>query len=650
MKKKKLHSLQQPIEQKVSVKSNDLLDRWDQFFSKHKKFFLYTALIFATLFSLLLFNPQISESGDDSSYIERAYYFIHEGMFPSFQGPLYPMVLSIFVALFGVKVFLLKIISLFCIVGSLYFLYKAFENIVSPFILGISILLLSICSSVLFYSSQTFTEAFFMLLQAIIFYILLQKIDINKDYSLKKDWGRFLWLGGFVFLLGITKNVAVIAIVPVVGYFIVQKKWKYAAYTTGFFGICFLLLLVIKKFIFHISSDSSQLNMLLAKDPYNVGLGRETLGGFVTRFFENMNIYFNYLYDFLNLKSEETMSQPIIFLTIFICLLLIALLYFIFKKEVRLRSAIFFSLSYVLIMAGSSFIILQTLWQQDRLILVFFPILLLLCLLSFYYLFKLKTLKGLQWVMIIFVGILCVLSFKKTMVQVQAKNDVLLEALNGNDLYTYTSDWQNYLIASRWVSEHIPDTAKTACRKSSMSFIISGGKKNRFYGIYGVPSISIKNTIHPIDTNQNKLLVVPINQTPQEWKQYILAISVVQTSSDKFDNFFVCTIPKNIAYTQNSMTPFDKWYQANESKNMMFYSPDSLMNTLRKNNVQYVLLANLLMNPMDEKDNSIINTLHRYFSYIQVKYPYILAPNPVYSVGNTRDGSMVFKVNYPPNF
>jgi hypothetical protein len=57
-----------------------------------------------------LFDIRVSLSGDDSEYILRAYNFIH-GEFPTFQGPLYPIVLSPFIALFGISLPLLKMLS-----------------------------------------------------------------------------------------------------------------------------------------------------------------------------------------------------------------------------------------------------------------------------------------------------------------------------------------------------------------------------------------------------------------------------------------------------------------------------------------------------------------------------------------------------------
>src|SRR4051812_11309503 len=71
-----------------------LLVRLEYWFEKNDKKIFYSLLFLSTLFSLLLFDSKVSEGGDDSSYIQRAWSFLHEGVYPYFQGPAYPVFLS----------------------------------------------------------------------------------------------------------------------------------------------------------------------------------------------------------------------------------------------------------------------------------------------------------------------------------------------------------------------------------------------------------------------------------------------------------------------------------------------------------------------------------------------------------------------------
>ena len=70
-----------------SVSSNvgsksDLFEKIDVWFEKHNKKVFYLLLAISTLFSYILFDAKVSDGGDDSSYIERAWSLLYEHKFP----------------------------------------------------------------------------------------------------------------------------------------------------------------------------------------------------------------------------------------------------------------------------------------------------------------------------------------------------------------------------------------------------------------------------------------------------------------------------------------------------------------------------------------------------------------------------------------
>jgi hypothetical protein len=75
-----------------SLNSDSFLKILDLTLVKSYPWIVWVFMALTLLFSLLLYDPKISLSGDDSFYINRASEFIHSFKFPSFQGPLYPMV------------------------------------------------------------------------------------------------------------------------------------------------------------------------------------------------------------------------------------------------------------------------------------------------------------------------------------------------------------------------------------------------------------------------------------------------------------------------------------------------------------------------------------------------------------------------------
>lgn len=147
-------------------KKSDFLEKLDKFFDSKGNLFFWISMFFTLLFSFLLFNFRVSEAGDDSAYIFRAYELVKEFTFPSFQGPLYPMFLSIFIWVFGLNISLLKSLSLVSIIFHLYFFYKAFKNRVPGLLLVSVMIIVSFNAYILYHASQTYSEAFFLFLQA----------------------------------------------------------------------------------------------------------------------------------------------------------------------------------------------------------------------------------------------------------------------------------------------------------------------------------------------------------------------------------------------------------------------------------------------------------------------------------------------------
>ena len=77
---------------------------------------LVISCLLAFIFGILFFNPNISIGGDDAGYIHRAFDFVDKNIFPTFQGPLYPLILSIFISIFGINLLVLKGLSLLFVI------------------------------------------------------------------------------------------------------------------------------------------------------------------------------------------------------------------------------------------------------------------------------------------------------------------------------------------------------------------------------------------------------------------------------------------------------------------------------------------------------------------------------------------------------
>ena len=515
-------------------KSYDLLARFDQFFDKKSTLFLLISFFFTLLFSFLLFNFRVSEAGDDSAYILRAYNFINEFKFPTFQGPLYPIFLSLFIFIFGLNITLLKSISLVSILAHLYLFYKAFKGSVSSFLLVFVLIIISFNGHLLYYSSQTFSEAFFMMLQALFFFYFFKYfVSVEKIPGIKFYWEKYFLLGTLILCLGLTRSIGYGAFLAVVIFFIITMRWKALLFSTGGFLINYGLIALIKKYIFNISGSqfSSQLNQLMQKDPFDVSKGTENLMGFIVRFWDNSNLYLSkHLFRFIGFRSEGAVDTSII-LTILIYALFIVAIYFAYKKN---RYLLFTGI-YLAVLIGITFIIVQARWDQSRLIIIFLPLIVLFLFSGLYYLSRLKSFGILKVVLPILMVIIFFTNFQQTVTKVKQNQDYLMSHLSGNEFFGMSPDWINYIKMSQWAADNLAEDAVIACRKPSISFIYA---KRKFYGIYRIKT----------------------------------------------------------------------------------KDPDELLQNLKENNVQYVIMASLRKYP-NQKTEYTINTVKRYLYYIQQKYP-----------------------------
>jgi hypothetical protein len=132
-----------------------------------------------------------------------------------------------------------------------------------------------------------------------------------------------------------------------------------------------------------------------------------------------------------------------------------------------------------------TFILLQTAWAQERLVLVYAP-LILAALLHFIHLIFYEHTEKFRFIAVLIPFIFILTNAGKTAGKVPATVTSIRHYLKGDLLYGFTQDWVNYLDMARWSAENLPENAYVACRKPGMAFIYSGGKE--FYGIWRVPS------------------------------------------------------------------------------------------------------------------------------------------------------------------
>jgi len=487
----------------ANVQKPTVVESWNAFLGKHESKFFWLSFALSVIFGFLLFDVKVSLSGDDSAYILRASKFISSGEFPTYQGSLYPILLSLPMAIFGLNLFALKMFSFLLILAHLYLFRIAFRNQVAPVILVPVLLIIGINSYLLFFASQTFTEPLFLCLQAALAYFVLQYFGDKKpgevvEEPFGKTFQKYLVIGFVIFLMTITKNLGLVALVAVIAYFLFTRQWKGIGLVPAAWAVFFLPFQLIKRFVFQVNETqiSSQGSGLLYKDFYNPDKGYEDLVGYICRFIYNSDIYISkWMYIILGLRPEGIlMEDPDPFawslgealgqidgFTIFSYVVFGIALYWAFKKS----RAMLFAGTYGGLMTAATFIVLQTRWQQDRMILIYIPILLLFLAFGLYQLFQ-QRLKWATSVVPILLGFLLITGFIRTNKRVQEHQPIFKANLKGDMFYGVTPDWKNFFQMSNWAANNLPEDKLVVSRKATLSFIYGEGRE--FFGIYRLPT------------------------------------------------------------------------------------------------------------------------------------------------------------------
>lgn len=461
----------------------DLFEILNDFLNKRGKTILWIGIATTLLFGALLFDMKISTGGDDSSYIVRAHRFIHKGQFPSFQAPLYPIILSLPIAIFGVHLPMLKLISLAFVAGHLIFFYKAFKKRSPGLVLYPVLLLVSLNAYILYHGSQTYSEAMFMFVQAVFFYFFFRYfLNTDSQLDIKKDFKKIIVFALILMTMGLTRKIGFGAFIGTAIFFVFHKQWKNLINVSGVFIALMGIYTGLKKLIWGSGSFEmgTQENRLLLKDPYDPSKGTEDISGFIERFFDNSMLYISkHLYIFMGFKPDQ--AQTSTFLAIFTYAIFIMALVLVWRKN----KALLFSGIYLAVMLGGTFITIQARWDQGRLVLVYLPLIMLFLLSGFYYLFQKKTLKSFQFAFVLLLIIMFVPTFSNTTDKVQNKLPDLKKNMRGDIYHGYTPDWVNYLKMCEWAAKNVPEDVKIAARKPSMAFIFSGNSRE-FHGIYRI--------------------------------------------------------------------------------------------------------------------------------------------------------------------
>lgn len=502
------------------VQKKTFADRLEAWLEKNKNQLLWAIITLSVILGATQFNYRISEANDDSMYLEGAFKFAHDffGYYTA-NAPFYPMLLSLIIRLFGFKLILLKLTGFVFMVLHLYFLFRAFEKRIPYSVLFFVLAFNAINPYMLYYASMTFTEQFFMMQQAIFLYLFFKASDnISRESKWNMFFKLFIPCGFSLFILSMSRNVALGILVPVIVYFLIQKNFKAIA---GFIS-AFLLFRIPFEFIQRLiwkgqDQFSNQVTVMLKqKDPYDPSQGTEDLAGFIDRFTGNYGLYISKrFYQILGFLSYDDYSvKPALGFLFFIAIILTSI--YILRNK---NNSLLFTWLYTGALVCMTFITVQLRWDQLRLILVFVPLILILFFAGF------NGLLSKQAGSRFFIFLLSVFIFTSVLISTAKKSfenlPIVQHNMKGDMYFGYTPDWQNYLKMSRWCADSLPKESMVACRKAPMSFIYGNGKE--FYPVYQVISTNPDSVLTVFKENRvTHVMLASLRRNPKKNDGYII--------------------------------------------------------------------------------------------------------------------------------
>jgi hypothetical protein len=632
---------------KAAIEKRSFFEKCDAFFEKYDRTWFWILFGLMLIVSIRLYDPRVSAGGDDSAYIVSACELLDEGKFPGFQGPLYPMVLALIYAVFGMSVTAFKIFSMLSMQACLFFTFRAFRRRIPATLLFISMVFIAFNSHVLYFASQTWNEAFYMFMQSLFLFVFFRFfIDRDMPARIPEIIRNHCWLA--VALLGVitTRSVGYSLVLAVIGYFMFYRRWKNIGWLLACFVLCFGLYQLLKYLVWGDVSlqASGQGDALLNKDFYKPEYGREDFGGFLTRFWENSKQYFSHvfimsgIYHKFDADGMFVSAGPLY--TVLVYLFGLTGVWFAYKRNKYL----FFAGILTGVFLAVSFLVLQVTWNQYRLIVPVYPFMALLLFSAVYYLLSLPKLRPFQLLLAAPV-VICLAAIASDTSEAVRQADKLENEYSG-----LTPDWLHYAQASAWAAKHLPEDARVACRKPSISAMY-GKNTEKFYGLYRVESGRFDAFYERWKADSLAFVIVPAEKLTDRMYQYLAGYCEARILLDE-SYFLVTGDTLRIKWLQERVKGFTAisspemlapLVKQAEHRTAVYYA-DSLLLSLKQRKVTHILTASLRQNP-NIKNGNIINTVERVTAFIQEKYPAFIQPLQTFGAEDD-EPAVLYRINW----
>ncbi len=433
-----------------------------QSWPRRNKWLLVFLAVYALL-SVLLFDPKVSVGGDNAVYLTLAksiatgkgYVQLHLPDEPAHaQYPFgFPvLLLLVHVLSGGVNVLGAKLLVVLAGIGAVFFMYGICEHLFKKKAWVVMALMVSVPMFVT-YNHKVLTEIPFLCFSMGTIYFLLKA-------SVKRR--AFYWIGfGLAICAFLLRTAGISLIMGVTLFLLLRKQYKYL----GIFVLLFLVAFVpwqIRNA--SLGQGHPYLEQFLAKNPYQVELGRIGVSDLVDRVWRNL---LTYSFGVVPTGLVSLLKQSALAWVAGGVLVGLAIAGFV--RKIRNRSVVE---AYALF-GALALVIWPAVWTGDRFLLSLLPVLVIYI---FTGLFWLESKLKWRYFVLAITGILVLLNGIKIVQMAQAAVTDNIRYLKGDRDAGDSPDWRHCFEAIEWIRTNVETECVVMARKPEFVYLLSGHK------------------------------------------------------------------------------------------------------------------------------------------------------------------------------
>ncbi len=476
-----------------------------------QKHALLLCLALYLVLSFLLFDPKLFTGGDNAVYVILAESIVQGKGYKNIYMPeepphtLYPpgfaLLLAPFVLVFGTNLIVLKLLIVLTGIGALYFMFKLSELIFGAQAKIIVLFFLTIPIFII-YNHWLLSEMPFLFFSLGSLFFCLRS-EKSKEFI----WGAIL----FAIYAFFIRTAGISLIIGLALYLLVKRQFRFFAVFVIIFLIFFIPWQIRQA---SVSTEGSYLEQLLAKNPYQLELGRANLSELAKRIWENFLFYSFTVLPMTLLPIIKASFLLTVFGFIFLALSLVGFLKRIAKFTVL---EIYYTPALIVLL------IWPNVWSSDRFFLPVLPIFLFYVYEAIFWLSeKIRS----RYSAVVLTGIMVILNAYSIFGMARESVVNNTKYLKGNIYAGYTLDWQRYFELIGWIRSNTPQTSIIMARKPEFVYLLS--KRKSFVYPFTTNAEDVKQAINRCDyiiydsfgwtaTTQRYLLPI-LQQQPENYE------------------------------------------------------------------------------------------------------------------------------------